>query len=163
MSYSFRLAARGLLYAPYHRQDITYDSLVYTSCGALAGTKIAQWVQPMKDWSDDPLHHERTLLPQSYISHLKSCEVTWSQNRGDNILMSCVLYSLADWYIVHYVLSAVNFSFTRNTLSETHQSETSHSLCHTSCGALAGTRNSSMGPPWRIDLTTHCTMSGWLV
>ena len=29
----------------------------------------------------------------------------------------------------------------------------------TSRGALAGTRNSSMGPPWRIDPTTHRTMS----
>ena len=24
---------------------------------------------------------------------------------------------------------------------------------------VAGTRNSTMGPPWRIDPTTHCTMS----
>ena len=30
---------------------------------------IAQWVHPMKDRSDDPSHHERTLLPRSYISH----------------------------------------------------------------------------------------------
>ena len=30
--------------------------------------EIAQWVQPMKDRSDDPSHHERTLLPRSYIS-----------------------------------------------------------------------------------------------
>ena len=30
--------------------------------------EIAQWVHPMKDRSDDPLHHERTLLPWSYIS-----------------------------------------------------------------------------------------------
>ena len=30
--------------------------------------EIAQWVNPMKDQSDDPSHHERTLLPQSYIS-----------------------------------------------------------------------------------------------
>ena len=29
---------------------------------------IAQWVHPMKDRSDDPSHHERTLLPRSYIS-----------------------------------------------------------------------------------------------
>ena len=29
--------------------------------------EIAQWVLPMKDRSDDPSHHERTLLPQSYI------------------------------------------------------------------------------------------------
>ena len=30
--------------------------------------EIAQWVHPMKDRSNDPSHHERTLLPQSYIS-----------------------------------------------------------------------------------------------
>ena len=30
--------------------------------------EIAQWVNPMKNQSDDPLHHERTFLPQSYIS-----------------------------------------------------------------------------------------------
>ena len=30
--------------------------------------EIAQWVHPMKDQSDDPSHHERTLLPRSYIS-----------------------------------------------------------------------------------------------
>ena len=29
---------------------------------------IAQWDHPMKDRSDDPSHHERTLLPRSYIS-----------------------------------------------------------------------------------------------
>ena len=34
------------------------------------------------------------------------------------------------------------------------------SLCYTSRGALPGTRNSSMGrPTWRIDPTTHRTMS----
>ena len=30
--------------------------------------EIAQWVHPMKDRSDHPSHHERTLLPRSYIS-----------------------------------------------------------------------------------------------
>ena len=30
--------------------------------------EIAQWVHAMKDRSDDPSHHERTLLPRSYIS-----------------------------------------------------------------------------------------------
>ena len=40
------------------------------------------------------------------------------------------------------------------------QDNTYHSLCYTSRGALAGMRNSSMGPPlWRIDPTTHRTMS----
>ena len=60
--YSYRLTARVLLYAPSHRQDETYHGLCYTSRGALAGTReIAQWVHPMKDRSNDPSHHERTL------------------------------------------------------------------------------------------------------
>ena len=36
IGYSFRLAARFLLYAPSHRQDSTYHGLCYTSRGALA-------------------------------------------------------------------------------------------------------------------------------
>ena len=40
IGYSFRLAARVLLYAPSHRQDSTYHILCYTSHGALAGTRI---------------------------------------------------------------------------------------------------------------------------
>ena len=39
MGYSFRLAARVLLYASSHRQDNTYHGLYYTSHGALAGTR----------------------------------------------------------------------------------------------------------------------------
>ena len=30
--------------------------------------EIAQWVHPIKDRSDDPWHHERMILPRSYIS-----------------------------------------------------------------------------------------------
>ena len=33
--------------------------------------EIFQWVHPMKERSDDPSHHERTLFPRSYISTLK--------------------------------------------------------------------------------------------
>ena len=39
MSYSFRLAARVLLYASSHRQNNTYNGLCYTSRGALAETR----------------------------------------------------------------------------------------------------------------------------
>ena len=39
------------------------------------------------------------------------------------------------------------------------QDITYHRLCYTSRGALARTRYSSMGPPWGIDLISHCTMS----
>ena len=39
IGYSFRLAARVLLYATSHRQDSIYHGLCYTSSGALAGTR----------------------------------------------------------------------------------------------------------------------------
>ena len=39
ISYSFRLAARVLLYASSDRQDNAYYELCYTSRGALAGTR----------------------------------------------------------------------------------------------------------------------------
>ena len=43
--------------------------------------------------------------------------------------------------------------------SSHRQDDTYHGFCYTSRGALAGTRNSSTGPPWRFVLTTHRTMS----
>ena len=46
MDYSFRLAARVLLYASSHRQDNTYHSLCYTSRGALAGTRNSSMGPP---------------------------------------------------------------------------------------------------------------------
>ena len=38
------------------------------------------------------------------------------------------------------------------------QDNTYHGLCYTSSGALAGTKNSSMGSPLKIDPTTHRTL-----
>ena len=73
IGYSFRLAARVILYAPSHRQDSTYHGLCYTSRG-----EIAQLVHPMKDRSDDPSHHERTLVPRSYISLLERLVQVWA-------------------------------------------------------------------------------------
>ena len=46
VGYSFRLAARVLLYAPSHRQDSTYHGLCYTSRGALAGTRNSSMGPP---------------------------------------------------------------------------------------------------------------------
>ena len=46
MGYSFRLAARVLLYAPSHRQDSTYHGLCYTSRGALAGMRNSSMGPP---------------------------------------------------------------------------------------------------------------------
>ena len=40
------------------------------------------------------------------------------------------------------------------------QTELSYNnICYTSCGELAGMRNSSEIPPWGIDMLTHCTMN----
>ena len=46
VGYSYRLAARVLLYAPSHRQDNTYHGLCYTSRGALAGTRNSSMGPP---------------------------------------------------------------------------------------------------------------------
>ena len=46
IGYSFRLAARVLLYAPSHRQNNTYHGLCYTSRGALAGTRNSSMGPP---------------------------------------------------------------------------------------------------------------------
>ena len=43
--------------------------------------------------------------------------------------------------------------------ASSHRWDSTYQFSYTSRGALAGTRNSSMGPPWRIDLTIHRTMS----
>ena len=56
IGYSFRLAARVLLYAPSHRHDSTYHGLCYTSRGALAGTRNS---------SMGPTTH-RTMSERSY-------------------------------------------------------------------------------------------------
>ena len=61
IGYSYRLAARDLLYAPSHRQDNTYTAFITPVVEHWLELEIAQWVHPMKDRSDDPPHHERTL------------------------------------------------------------------------------------------------------
>ena len=62
IGYSFRLAARVLLYASSHRQDNTYHGLCYTSRGALAGTRNSSMGSP---WRIDPTTH-RTMSERSY-------------------------------------------------------------------------------------------------
>ena len=66
--------------------------------------EIAQWVLPMKDRSDDPSHHERTLLPQSYISLLSWLEVEGLVNR----LCSLGKYMLIERFAFSYVADGRN-------------------------------------------------------
>ena len=68
--YSFRLTARVILYAPSHRHIAHTTAFVTPVVEHCLEREITQWVHPMKDRSDDPSHHERTLLPRSYISLL---------------------------------------------------------------------------------------------
>ena len=83
MGYSFRLAERVLLYAPSHRQDGTYHSLFAPVVEHWLERETAQWVHPMKDRSDDPSHHERTLLPRSYISLRQPSTHAYLQEVGE--------------------------------------------------------------------------------
>ena len=62
MGYSFRLAARVILYASSHREDNTYHGLCYTSRGSLAGTRNSLIGSPQRI---DPTTH-RTMSERSY-------------------------------------------------------------------------------------------------
>ena len=53
--------------------------------------EIAQWVHPMKDRSDDPSHHERTLLPR-----------------------------IKDWKLCRYIVSNIHITETNKVLKEHH-------------------------------------------
>ena len=66
--------------------------------------EIDQWVHRMKDWSDDPLHHERTLLPQSYISLPSSWKKTLKPVKQEN-KFNYYLHIVKMWW--HYVINAV--------------------------------------------------------
>ena len=91
IGYSYRLAARVLLYAPSHGQDNTYHVLCYTVVEHWLEREIAHWVHPMKDRSDDPPHHERTL----YLG-LRPAPM-WS--KATNVL----LWNYAEVYIYIYI------------------------------------------------------------
>ena len=69
MGYSFRLAARFFFYMHHPTDRIAHTTAFVTpAVEHWLEREIAQWVHPMKDRSDDPSHHERTLLPPSYVS-----------------------------------------------------------------------------------------------
>ena len=130
--------------------------------------EIAQWVHPMKDQSDDPSHHNRTLLPWSYISlpFLQVSSYTLLSEREREMFY---LTTHSTHFIYGYIASDIWLRTILIVRKETRcchigysyqlaarvllyapshrQDNTYHSLCYTSHGALAGTRNSSMGPP----------------
>ena len=95
------------LYALSHRQDVVTPVVEHW-----LEWEIAQCVHPMKDWSDDPSHHERTLyislrshghkissssLTRSELSptlHLKDALITglyWNEARWNCITVSLLI------------------------------------------------------------------------
>ena len=67
IDYSYRLTARVLLHAPSHRQDNTYHSLCYTSCGALAGTRNSSMCPPHEGSIRRHIAPWANTLPLSYV------------------------------------------------------------------------------------------------
>ena len=67
IGYSFRLAR--FFYMHHSTDRIAHTTAFVTPVVEhWLEREIAQWVHPMNDRSDNPSHHERMLLPRSYIS-----------------------------------------------------------------------------------------------
>ena len=65
--------------------------------------EIAQWVIHMKDRSDDPSHHERTLLPRSYISLPPVIKESLDESIWSSILSGnyrCILVLVRGTYVI---------------------------------------------------------------
>ena len=67
----FSIKLQGFFYMHHPTDRITHTTAFVTpDVEHWLEREIAQWVHPMNDRPDDPSHHERTLLPRSYISLL---------------------------------------------------------------------------------------------
>ena len=68
----FPISSKDSFICTSHRQDNT--AFVTPVVEHWLEREIAQWVHSIKDRSADPSHHERTLLPRSYLSLHESVE-----------------------------------------------------------------------------------------
>ena len=65
----FPISSKGSFYVHHPTDRIVHTTAFVTPVVEhWMEREIAQWVHPMEDRSDNPLHHERMLLPRSYIS-----------------------------------------------------------------------------------------------
>ena len=68
----FPISSKGSFYMHHPTDRIAHSTAFVTPVVEhCLEREITQWVHPMKDRSDDPSHHERTLLPQSYTKQWK--------------------------------------------------------------------------------------------
>ena len=107
MGYSFRLAARVLLYAPCHRQDCTYHGLCYTTRGTLAGTRNSSMGplhegsirRPIAPWANaltTELHLASDLGRCYYRYHIIAVTVCTFQRSSCNLLVCALVWCLVD-------------------------------------------------------------------
>ena len=143
MGYTFQLAARVLLYPPSHRQDSTYHSLCYTISFRERG-RCSTMV-------------ERLLTVYIYIYiYMREREMFYLTMHSTHFIYG---YMASDIWLRTILIVrketrcchiGYSYRLTARVLlyAPSHrQDNTYHGLCYTSRGALAGTRNSSMGPP----------------
>ena len=114
--------------------------------------------------------HPHTHIPRhthshtyTYITHTHIDRNIHQKNTHKHIKHTYI-HTHTQTYIHTHIYTHIGYSFrlTARILlyaSSHRQDSTYHGFCYTSHGALAETRNSSMGPPWGIDPTTHRTMS----
>ena len=117
---------------------------------------VSHWLGLIQDWP----HIRPALGPWNYVSILKDIR------KEGNVLFNDTPSTFYIWlYGFRHMIKD------HSTREKTHcysfwlavrvllyatshrQDKTYHSLCYTIRGALARTINSSMGPPWRINLT----------
>ena len=118
----------------------------------------------MEDRSDDSSHHERTLVPLSYISLLLA-GTTYS-SMGSPRRIDPTTHRTMSKHPYHGATSRSHRNETKRngfTMEDRSDDPPHHerTLLPQSYISLLldGTRNSSMGSPWRIDPMTHRTMS----
>ena len=101
IGYSYRLAARVLLYAPSHRQDKTYHRLCYTSRGALAGARNGfPSVSYFKKYIIMIFNSNITVSKMCSV-HLYSC-LPIILERVDGINRAGSTYR-KEWYLTHFI------------------------------------------------------------
>ena len=114
--YSFRLTARVLLYAPFHRQDSTYHGLCYTSCGPLAGTRNSSMGpahegsirRPIAPWAN-ALTTELHLAPTISTGTLQMFTYFFYNSNNCYIIFNELLYCCWYYYFLKYVFQFRSF------------------------------------------------------
>ena len=144
MGYSFRLAARVLSYAPSHRQDSTYHCLLLHQLWSTGWNEKLLNGSTMRDGEADLSHHEgkegnvlfndalNTFYLRLYgVRHMVKDHS--DSEKGNLLPPHRLLFPISSKGSFICTIPHTGWHIPRPLL--------------TSRGALAGTRNSSMGPP----------------